>query len=140
MSMHYGGEQGYGLFLNTEEAEAFVHKYVMANFLYGEDGECYGEDDVYAELSASHLCDDCYDIRKIWHLDGKAHKEDNDAFVDGLFLYAEKQGCIFLDHSDDAYANPSEMADEFRQAYGNYLPDDFDYVTHLCFLLGANFG
>ncbi|MCI5760063.1 MAG: hypothetical protein MR218_08440, partial [Eubacterium sp.] len=127
MSMHFGGEQGYGLFLNTEEAEAFVHKYATTNFL-SEDEDEY---DVYCEIGASDLCDDRYDIRQIWHLDGKAHKEDGDTFVDGIFLYAEKQGCIVLDHSDDAYANLFEMADEFRQAYGNYLPDDFDYVAHL---------
>lgn len=129
MSMHYGGEQGYGLFLNEEEAAAFEHEYATINFL--------DEDDVCYELCASNLCDDCYDIRQIWHLDDKAHKEDDDTFVDGVFLYADKQGCIVLDHSDDAYANLSEMADEFRQTYGNYFPDDFDYVAHLCFLLGA---
>lgn len=132
MSMHYGGEQGYGFFLNREEAAAFEHEYATANFL------C--EDDVCSELCASDLCDDNYDIRQVWHLDSKAHKEDNDTFVNGIFLYAEKQGCIALDHSEDAYANLFEMADEFRQRYGNYLPDDFNYVAHLCFLLGANFG
>lgn len=33
MSMHYGGEQGYGLFLNREEAAAFEHEYATTNYL-----------------------------------------------------------------------------------------------------------
>lgn len=138
MSMHYGGEQGYGLFLNREEAAAFEHEYATTNYLCEDEEDEEGE--VCNEIGASDLCDDNYDIRQVWHLDGKAHKEDNDTFVDGIFLYAEKQGCIVLDHSEDAYADLFEMAEEFRQAYGNYLPDDFDYVAHLCFMLGANFG
>lgn len=98
------------------------------------------EDEVCYEIGASVLCDDEYDMRHVWHLDVKEHQDDDDDFVDGVFLYAEKQGCITLEHSNYAYKNLNEMADEFRQAYGNYLPDDFDYVGHLCHFLGANFG
>lgn len=134
MGFHNDIQQGYGLYLTEEEGESFIHKYATANFL--EDV------DVCDELEAVHLDDEFtgFDIFELTPLDGKAHKEYNDEFMHGYFLYAEKQGCIVLDHSNDAYANLSEMADEFRQAYGNYLPDDFDYVAHLCFMLGANFG
>lgn len=134
MSMHYGGEQGYGLFLNTEEADAFAHEYAVKEDV---DMDIW---DIAIDLGASYLCDDNYDMRHVCHLDKKEHQEDDECFVDGIFLYAKKQGCIVLDHADYAYANLSEMADEFRAAYGKYLPDNFDYVGHLCHFLGANFG
>lgn len=131
MTVHCGGEQGYGLFLNEEEAAAFEHAYATTHFLY-EDGVC-------DEIGASVLCDENYDLRQIWHLDKKPHKEDGEDFVNGIFLYAEKQSNIILNSPDDAYRDLSEMADEFRKTYGNYLSDDFDYTAHLCYLLGASF-
>lgn len=134
MSMHYGGEQGYGLFLNKEEADVFVHEYAAKE---DTDMDIW---DVTIELGGSYLCDDEYDLRHVCHLDQKEHPEDDEDFVDGIFLYAKKQGCISLEKSDHAYKNLDEMADEFRTAYGEYFPDNFDYVGHLCHFLGANFG
>lgn len=131
MTVHCGGEQGYGLFLNKEEATAFKHAYATIHFLY--------EDEVCDEIDASVLCDENYDLRQIWHLDKKPHKEDGEDFVNGIFLYAEKQGSIILNSTDDAYKDLSEMADEFRKKYRAYLSYDFDYTAHLCYMLGANF-
>ena len=97
---------------------------------------------IYIDLDASYLCDDEYDLRHVMHLDGKKHKEDNNAFVDGAFLYAKKQGSVVRNEklTDRTYASLSEMAEEFRELYGEYLPSDFDYVRHLCHFLGAQLG
>lgn len=134
MSMHYNGEQGYGLFLNKEEADIFAHEYAAKEDV---DMDIW---DITIELGGSYLCDDEYDLRHVWHLDKKEHQEDDEDFVDGLFLYAKKQGCITLENSNYAYKNLDEMAEEFRTVYGEYFPDNFDYVGHLCHFLGANFG
>ena len=134
MSMHYGGDQGYGLFLNKDEADAFAREYAAK-----EDGDM-DIWDIFIELEASCLSDDNYDMREVHHLDGKAHGDVTNDFVDGIFLYAKKQGCITLEHSNYAYKDLGEMADEFRTAYGEYLPENFNYVGHLCHFLGANFG
>ena len=129
MSMHWGGETGFGMFLNEEEAASFEHAFAAKNELY-DDAVCD-----YIGVSVSVLSDDEYDLRHVWHLDGRQHAEDNDNFVYGVFLYATKQGGIT--GTAKIYTDLNEMADEFRQTYGSYLPDDFDYLSHLCFLLGA---
>lgn len=132
MNMHWGGETGFGLFLNEEEAASFEHAFAEKNGLY-DDAVCD-----YIGVSVSVLRDDEYDLRHVWHLDGKEHQEDYDDFVCGIFLYAQKQGGITS--TAHIYNDLNEMADEFRQRYGEYLPDNFDYVGHLCFILGAKIG
>ena len=84
MTVHCGGEQGYGLFLNEKEAAVFEHAYATIHFLY--------KDEVCDEIGASVLCDANYDLRKIWHLDMKPHKEDGEDFVNGILLIRRKAG------------------------------------------------
>ena len=143
MSMHYAGESGYGMFLNNDEAVNFLTEYAKTH-----DPEYDPDDDYYdpmmfvyeeESLCLSDLTDDDYDMRGIRHLNrDRVHPEDEDDFIDGIFLYSEKQGSIVAG-SDSLYDSLEEMADEFRKTYGDSLPDDFDYIDHLCFFRGANF-
>lgn len=126
ISGHWGGEFGFGMFLNEEEAASFEHVFAEKEGLY--------EDAVFDYIGENSVLSDAeYDMRHVWHLNGEM--EDNDNFVYGVFLYSKRQGGITS--TAKIYTDLDEMADEFRQRYGMYLPDNFDYVGHLCFLLGA---
>lgn len=35
------------------------------------------------------------------------------------------------------YSDIHEMADVFKESYGTYLPDTFDYIAHLCHFRGV---
>lgn len=147
MSMHYAGEHGIGMYLNPDEADTFCEAYVKKHGVDElkpseiEDEELEeAKEDVPIELGATVLDDDHCDMRIIWHLDGKTCGGSDDDFVDGLFLYAEKQGAFFETNTRDLYKDIGEMAEEFRDHFGQYLPEGFDYESHMCEYLGTNFG
>ena len=129
MSMHYDGECGYGLFLNSDEADAYADAFAEKNGL--------DIDDVFVDSGASYLSDDNYDMRSVYKLN--SHPSDGDEFVDGAFFYADKQGSIVLNDEKNCYHSLSEMAEEFKKKMGDYLPADFDYLEHLCWFRGANY-
>lgn len=149
--LHYFPEVGYGMFLNEKEAIAFAEKYVHSNEYqqyahnHALDVQLDPADPEYVQnilgyaqdaLMFSVLDDDLYDIRRIAHLDGRAHDEDGDETPSGVFFYAQKAGAITRG-SNDLYENLDEMAEEFRKQFGKYLPNDFDFVGHLCLFCGA---
>lgn len=136
MSELYFGISGYGMFLNTSERDAFCRAYGAANQIATENK--YGDDfsEVTYELDCSDLTDGSFEGRDIRHLDGKPHEKDGDDFCEGLFLYADRQGSIF-GTPGRCYRNIHEMADEFRQKYAVYLPEDFGFEAHMAFFLGA---
>lgn len=151
MSMHYAGEHGIGMYLNPDEADAFCEAYVKKHGVDGlKPSEIENKDleeakeDVSLELGATVLDDDHCDMRFIWHLDGITCEttcgDSDDDFVDGMFLYAEKQGAFFETDRRYLYKNIGEMAEEFRNHFGQYLPEGFDYESHMCEYLGTNFG
>ena len=134
MSMHYAGETGYGLFLNEEEADAYAKAYAEKN---ETDDDIYT---VFYDNGASFFSDDNYDMRNIIHLKSRAtDTDDMDDFVTGAFFYAQKQGSILVNDEKNCYSSLSEMANEFQETLGEYLPNDFDYEAHLCWFCGANF-
>ncbi|MCH4040569.1 MAG: hypothetical protein LKG48_04965 [Lachnospiraceae bacterium] len=134
MGRHTYGESGYGMFLDEEESYRFCDAYA----------EVQQNPAVQAYLVPKtlglrdFLGDDVYDICEIHHLDGKDHPEDKDRFREGLFFFAERQGSVFRADGDKAcYADIREMAEEFRQKYAAYLPDGFDFETHLVRYVGV---
>lgn len=122
MSMVYGSEAGYGLMLFADERQDFVKKLAK---LRG-----YAEEDVLAYEGISDLSyDNGY---KSWCAVFLANKDETDeSDGDAYFIYAKKQGGITKDTAD-LYSSLDEMADEFRKGYGDCLPPDFDYTSHLC--------
>lgn len=94
--------------------------------------------DWYASVRASDLTNRAalFDERKVRHLDGKPHKEDGMSFCEGVFFFSERQGSVLLD-PDAGYRDLSDMADEFRKKFGAYLPDGFDFASHLAEFSGT---
>ena len=132
MNMHWGPEMGFGMFLNEDEASSFAQVYADKNGIYADAAfDFFGNENAV-------LSNDDYDLRHVWHLDGRSHKEDDDDFVYGVVLYSKRQGGITS--TANIYTNLDEMANEFRDRYGDYLPQNFDYLGHLCFLMGAKIG
>lgn len=123
MSMCYWTEAGYGMLLFAEEIQNFVRKLAK---LRGHDVE-----DILAYEGISSLSYDGYESWEAVYLADEGENDDSDG--DAYFIYARKQGGVTKDTAD-LYSSLDEMADEFRQRYGDCLPQDFDYTSRLCFL------
>ena len=149
MSMHFYGVCGYGMFLNLDEYGHFCDAYAAAKNIPDDDDvrdEFDVMDDVMEEFyddgafsaGFTDLDDDTFDGRSIRHLDGRHHEEDDDDFVDGFFLFSDRQGGILIKGAScSIYPTIAAMADEFRKKFSAYLPENFDYEGHLAFLLGS---
>lgn len=134
MSMHYYVERGYGLFLSECEAELMAKNFMNKNPTDYDDTD----DVLHEQFDASIINDDNYDGRNIEYL---ATDEDEE-FVDGVILYGSKSlGTIFANEANSrCYRNIDDMVDDFRNLYGEYLTEDFDYKSHLVEFNGAVFG
>lgn len=140
MSSHWAAELGYGMFLNNEEAEAMAKKtFKVKGSLYGEE-----ESDVsiwtlkeYFDHGCSVVdCAERYDLTGVEYL---ATGEKKEGYVEGAMFYGTKKGTVLQDKAkDDCYKDIHEMADYFREEYGEYLPADFDYEAHMALFWGAN--
>ena len=139
MSMHSYGVCGYGMYLNADEHDQFCGAYAAAKNIPNEDTvveEFY--DDSAFSAGFTDLNDDTFDGRSISHLDGRQHEEDNDDFIDGFFLFSERQGGVLAKSASCSICpNITAMADEFRKKFSTYLPEDFDCEGHLAFLCGS---
>lgn len=145
MSMNYYAETGYGLFLTDNEMMIFAKRMCEKDGQKLEEVEeedlidLLYEDliDLLYELPDSTLVDDDnFDRRDVIFLDKEDHICD---FENGLMLYSKKQGHIFKREEDQLYSGPDEMAKEFEDRYGKYLPDNFDIKSRLCYFAGAVF-
>lgn len=128
-------ETGYGLFLTDDEMMIFARK------IYEKDGQKLEKgkeedliDFLYDLPDSILVSDDNFDERDVFFLDKEDHICD---FADGLMLYAKKQGNIFKEEEDQLYSGPDEMAKEFEDRYGKYLPEGFDIKSRLCYFAGA---
>ena len=137
MGMNYYAETGYGLFLTDDEMRIFARKMCEKDGQKLEEVEEEDLLDLLHDLPDSILVsDDNFDNRDVIFLD----KEDHIwAFTYGLMLYAKKQGHIFKGEEDELYSGLYEMAEEFEDRYGKYLPDNFDIKSRLCYFAGAIF-
>lgn len=134
MGRHTYGESGYGMFLDEEESYRFCDAYAKAH----QNPEIQGYLVPETLGLRDFLGDDVYDICEIHHLDGREYPEDKDRFREGIFFFADRQGSVFRVDSDKAcYADMGEMANEFREKYAPYLPDGFDFETHLVRYVGV---
>lgn len=139
MSMHNFGVCGYGMFLNLDEYGHFCDAYAAAKNI-PDDYDAMDEFDTDGAFGAgfTDLNDDTFDGRSIRHLDGRQHEEDDNEFIDGFFLFSERQGGILVKGAScSIYPDITAMADEFRKKFSAYLPEDFDYEGHLAFLIGS---
>jgi len=132
-------EQGYGLYLNQEEADGFCRLYAKAENMHPSSVPLFAPHLRCADLSDRNL----YSYGRILHLDGKLHPEDCKRVRDGLFLFGDRRftysvsedaddSFVFL-HSGHCYAGIQEMAVACRRLYGAFLPSDFDFEAHTVF-------
>lgn len=123
---------GYGMYLNTNELDDFVH-----SVSHDED-----EEYAYGIESATDLCQwfdvtllnydemwDGWSIRFIYDMN-----EDNIELT-GAFFFAQKQGSIIAG-SDQLYSSVDDIVSEMREQYGKYLPEKFNYGRHIAFMCG----
>lgn len=140
MSMNYYAETGYGIFLADDEMMIFARKMYEEDRQKLEEVDDDPEEDILEILydlpDSILISDNDFDKRNVFFLDGKDHIWD---FANGLMLYAKKQGHIFKGEEDQLYSGPDEMAKEFEDRYGKYLPDNFDIKSRLCYFAGAVF-
>lgn len=140
MSMSYHAVFGYGLLIPAEDADEFVSKYAADASTDADEENPYEFWDMEAE-DALYITDDMYDNVSTWKITNNSGSDYDDAY-DGIFLYADKQGALFMHDGrgkahDAMYDSPNELVKEFSDKYGTYLPDDFDIKSHLCLLAGA---
>lgn len=123
---------GYGMYLNTNELDDFVHS------VSHDENEEYA----YGIESATDLCQwfdvtllnydemwDGWSIRFIYDMN-----EDNIELT-GAFFFAQKQGSIIAG-SDQLYSSVDDIVSEMREQYGKYLPEKFNYGRHIAFMCG----
>lgn len=132
MGAVYFSTGGFGLYLTVTEESNMVQKYIEVSSR-SELKNMDERDILYSVLGGKELTDE-YNMRAIVPIVKKPSREVLDAMrrekPDGAVLFSEKQGSIFSD-SRKTYSSEKEMADEFRQKYGNCLPENFDYVGRL---------
>lgn len=139
MSMDYATEYGYGMFLKHEEAIAMAKKYFEAK---GKsiDSENIDLDDLVYEMDASYITEYNYEYASVEYLHSSSWGFES-CTKEGVMIYAIRaSGTIFANEVETkCYKDIHEMADEFRKFYGQYLPDDFDYESHMAFFKGSRF-
>lgn len=131
---------GFGLFLEPDAAEEFAKKF--SKDFDGTDEEALDTFEVFQTFDCVSMVDDDYDTCIINPLVRQsAIPFDYENTHGGAILISQKQGKIFDDaplstvddfHKGASYKNPQEMADEFKNEYGKYLPEDYDILKHLC--------
>lgn len=128
MSIREYSIHGYGLFISDEE-EIMKHLVVEAEESYGI------LEDFCTEFNGVVLDDDHYEARDVYLLKSRKLEE----LANGVFFFASRHGGIFAG-DDEVYSSPEEMAKEFSELIGEYLPENFDYEAHLAELTGSYCG
>lgn len=124
---------GYGMYLNTNELDNFVH-----SVSHDED-----EEYAYGIESATDLCQwfdvtllnydemwDGWSVRFLYDDMNEDHIE-----LTGAFFFTQKQGSIIAG-SDQLYSSIDDIVSEMRDEYGKYLPEKFNYSRHIAFMCG----
>lgn len=142
MSSHWWASSGYGMFLDIDEANTMAKRYL-------EEDENDESPSGYEEADWSDLQEYIEDYADVIdredRFDGTAvhyfHDGSDKELVQGVMIYANRGGAIFLDDADGkhCFKNLQDMADYFREEYGKYLPEDFDYEKHMVEFWGAAF-
>ena len=129
----YYNAGGYGLYLTASEESDMVRKYVEVSGRSEELKNMDAKDIVYFIFGGKELTDE-YNMRAVISIVKRPSQEVLCAMVkekpDGAVFFSEKQGSVFS-NPRKTYSSEKEMADEFRRKYGNFLPENFDYVGRL---------
>lgn len=133
MSMRTYAYEDYGLVLNEEMIKMICEK-VFADEPHGE------EDDGYA-LYSTDICQLAGNFTgELFPLsDNGVDGWDNSEFFDSDTVYyvpMKKYPQLF----GTAYNNMNEVVEEFKERLGEYLPEDFNYRSHIKHIVGTTWG
>ena len=142
MSSHYWASNGYGMFLSISEANAMAKKYFEEDEndespIGNEEADWYDLQEYIEDYADVIDREDRFDGTAVRYL----HDGTDEEFIQGVMIYADRVGTIFLDDADEehCFKNIHDMANYFRKKYGKYLPEDFDYEKHMVEFWGAAF-
>ena len=142
MSTHWRGRNGYGMFLNIDEANAMAKKYFEEDEndeppTGNKEADWYDLQEYIEDYADVIDREDRFDGTVVRYL----HDNSVEDFVQGVMIYTDRGGAIFTDNADEkhCFKNLQDMADCFREEYGKYLPEDFDYEKHMVKFWGASF-
>lgn len=139
MSMDIYPIGGYGMALSEKEARELGRAwYTDAHGIDPDDadGEA-GFDLVDLSIATDGTWMSGDELSGVWWTMKLSPGGEREECPSGLFLYAERQGsCVVVDseernYSRELYYDLDDMADEFQRRYGKYLPEGFDFVSHL---------
>ncbi len=139
MSSHYWVEHAFGMFLTMEEANVMatelankLNDNACINLLFDKFGASIIDDNNKRDNKIGH-----YDGRVIHYLDADIHEE----MLEGVFLYGSKPfGTAFVTDKNKCYKDIDDMTEDFKIRYGEYLPKNFNYKSHLVEFFGTVFG
>lgn len=139
---------GYGLYLNKKETNDFMKKYLNKTEITDDDisdieTKLFQNSQVKAILITRtvdfHLNIETY--FEVCKTNNKAPRfmnigeeitEDNT-----LFFEADRQGSLFEKNDNTSvYRTKEEFINEFTEKIGEFLPDDFDYISHIAYCRG----
>lgn len=138
MSMRDYAVNDYGLLMTKEMLKAVASK-VIEN--YSDEEYDNNEMDFNYKLYEFGIIETISEFTgeamKI-NIDGSDNWSNGECFNSECIYYipASKYPSIFT----AAYNNIDEMANEFKEKLGEYLPDDFDYKSYICHIVGTYFG
>lgn len=142
MSSHWWASSGYGIFLNIDEANAMAKKYFEEDENDespngNEEADWYDLQEYISDYADVIDRENRFDGTEVRYL----HNSSVEALVQGVMIYADRGGTIFLDDADEkhCFKNLQDMCNYFREKYGKYLPENFDYEKHMVEFWGAVF-
>lgn len=147
MSSYWAGYSGIGMYINESEFEKFMTQYLMKNeedfknikenlhFVYDENAETY----IIEKENILKLSDDSAGgfVFYPYFIEQKPNTEYLDT---GLSLYKQNAYIFIADFDNNSvgallenrkYNSYTEIVDEFKRKYAEYLPNDFDWNKHI---------
>ena len=133
MSMRTYAYEDYGLVLNDETIKMICEK-VFADEPHEEENDGYALYDAGICQMAGNFTGELFPItdngQDIWD----RSETPNDDCV--YYVSVKKYPRLF----NTAYKDIGELVAEFKEELGEYLPEDFDYRSHIRHIVGTTFG
>lgn len=133
MSTRTYAYEDYGLLLNNEAITMICEK-VFADEPHEECSDGFALYDAEICQMAGNFTGETYPIKD----DGCDQWSDSETYDDDSVFYipVKKYPTLFK----SAYSDVDEMIAEFREAIGEYLPNDFDYRANIRHIVGTTWG
>lgn len=138
MSMRDYGVNDYGLIVTKETMKLLASKAIeeFTEEDYEEDSGYYAYE-LYEQGTIEYISEFTGESMEIGD-DGGNLWGSGEIYNGDSIYYAPawEEGTIFK----AAYNNIEELISEFKERLGEYLPDDFDYRTHIRHIVGTYYG